>query len=99
MNNQRDYMRYDPDDNALAIIHPGSDNTDQVIGLLRDESYKGWATLFQKNVFSFEEGDEVPVKAGPHTPCTAEIQWTTTVDDKFVKAGFERVEQGEENKI
>jgi len=93
MNDDRNYLRYDPDDNALAVIHPSSGSDEQIVGLLRDESHSGWAAIFQEKTFDLNPGDHVTAKAGPHTPTRVEVKWTKPVDEKFIKAGFARLDE------
>ncbi len=85
----RRHLRFDPEKNGLAVINPTRQNEeDKIIGLLRDESYEGFAALFRKDMFSYVPGEVLKVTAGHIGPLNAEVEWVSELDEKFVKAGF-----------
>jgi len=85
--NQREYFRYNADENALVKIEARNDQ--HIVGLMRDESYQGFAAVFQKTAFRYTEGDTVEVEAGRLPLRTAEVIWIKSLDEKFLKIGFE----------
>lgn len=85
---RREHLRFDPDQNALAIIHMNGDENESLIGLLRDESMQGCGAVFHEGYFPFDEGDVVQLKVHRLDPQPSEIAWTEHVDEKLVKVGF-----------
>lgn len=84
---RREYFRYNPDDNALAEIR--RDDHDDVVGLVRDESYTGCAAVYQKTAFDLDEGESVVLKVGHDTAREAEVKWIEDLDEQLLKVGFE----------
>lgn len=89
---RREHVRYDPDENALAIIHFGGEEDNSLVGLLRDESHEGCAAVYHKEYFPFDTNDEVTLKVDRLRPSQAEIVWKDELDEKLVKVGFHFVE-------
>lgn len=87
-NDRRQHIRFNPDRNALAIIHIDGDENNSLIGLLRDESHEGCGAVFHVDHFPYDEGDVVELKPHELNPVPAEISWTETLDEKLVKVGF-----------
>lgn len=87
--NRRENIRFDPDENALAIIHVGGDEDNSLVGLLRDESHSGCGAVFHREYFPFEEQDVVKLKVHQLSPRKAKIAWTNPLDDKLIKVGFQ----------
>lgn len=85
---RREHIRFNPDENALAIIHIDGNEDNSLIGLLRDESHEGCGAVFHTEHFPYETGDVVKLKPGDLSPMSAEITWTDSIDKKLVKAGF-----------
>ncbi len=85
---RREHLRFDPDQNALAIIKMGGNEDESLIGLLRDESAQGCGAVFHGEYFPFEEGDVVQLKVHRLDTRPSEIVWTKEVDEKLVKVGF-----------
>ena len=90
--NRREHIRFDPDRNALAIIHVDGDENNSLVGLLRDESHDGCGAVFHDEHFPYDDGDDLTLKVGRLDPKSAEVAWTETVDEKLVKAGFNYLE-------
>lgn len=89
---RRENIRFDPDKNALAIIHVEGDEDDSLVGLLRDESYQGCSAVFHREYFPYEEGDTVILKVEPDLPRPAEIVWRNQLDERLFRVGFHFVD-------
>lgn len=89
---RRGNIRFDPDKNALAIIHVDGDQDDSRVGLLRDESYRGCSAVFHREHFPYEEGATVDLKVEPDLPRPAEIVWTNQLDERLLRVGFHFVD-------
>lgn len=92
VDDRREHLRFDPEQNALVIIHIDGDEDNSLVGLLRDESYEGCGAVFHSEYFPYEEGDEVELKAHELSPLNARVSWIKPLDDKLIKAGFEFLE-------
>lgn len=86
--NRRQHIRFDPDENALAVIHIDGEEDNSLIGLLRDESHEGCGAVFHQEHFPYEEGDTVELKVHELNPIHSEISWTKPLDDRLIKVGF-----------
>ncbi|MFB6346763.1 MAG: hypothetical protein ABEK50_13495 [bacterium] len=86
--NRREHLRFDPEQNALAVIHLNGKDDNSLVGLLRDESQKGCAAVFHQEFFPFEEGDTVELKLYQLEPTESEIKWIQSLDEKLLKVGF-----------
>jgi hypothetical protein len=89
---RRENIRFDPDKNALAIIHVGGDADDSLVGLLRDESYRGCSAVFHSEHFPYEDGTTVDLKVEPDRPRPADIVWTDDLDERLLRVGFHFVD-------
>lgn len=89
---RRQNIRFNPDQNALAIIHRGGNEENPLIGLLRDESYKGCGAIFHQEYFPYEEGDVVELEANQVGPVESKVSWVKPLDEKLVRAGFNFLE-------
>ncbi len=85
MENKRQHIRFEPDENTLILLKV--DNDEIHSGLCVSESQGGCSAAFLNNS-AFVAGKMVYLKVGKLDSISAEIRWVTELDEDIVKVGF-----------
>lgn len=84
---RRSNIRYNPDKNSLLTV--SQNDSDEIVGLMRDVSEGGCAGIFHQEYFNFNMGDSLRVTTEEFGEQTATIAWTKNIDKRFLKVGFD----------
>ncbi|MFB6346897.1 MAG: PilZ domain-containing protein [bacterium] len=87
---QRKHLRYSSDKNSILRVAQGEiEQSEVVIGLLRDVSKGGCAGVFHNDYFDFSIGKQIVITSDEFEQTTASIVWSKNLDERFLKVGFE----------
>lgn len=85
----RKFIRFKPDDNALALIDlktTGKDFTPSISALILNESFSGCALVLASNDI-IKVGTKIKIKIGNLHVMKAEIVWSKVLEENIQKVG------------
>jgi hypothetical protein len=90
----RKFIRFKPDDNALALIDlktTGKDFTPSISALILNESFSGCALVLASNDI-IKTGTKIKIKIGNLSVMKAEIVWSKVLEENIQKVGVKILE-------
>lgn len=90
----RKFIRFKPDDNALALIDlktTGKDFTPSMSALILNESFSGCALVLTSNDI-IKAGTKIKIKIGNLHVMKGEIVWSKVLEENIQKVGVKIIE-------